>query len=114
MRRAAPRRAALATVLACAMAAGGCAAPPAPQDRGARVQTFLDAGNQAYRAGDYALAARRYAAAASLDPKEPACYMGLGMALSKLNRSEEARAAEQLARELAAALAAAARRAASP
>jgi Flp pilus assembly protein TadD len=72
-----------------------------PPDAHARVQAFLEAGNQAYVAGEYALAARRYAAAASLDPREPACYVGLGMALTKLNRGEEARSAYARARELA-------------
>ena len=63
---------------------------------------FLEAGNRAYRAGDFALAARRYAAASALDPEEPACYVGLGMALGRLHRSEDARAAFAYARKLAA------------
>ena len=95
------RRAGHALLLTMALVVAGCARAKPPEDPHQRVQAFLDAGNEAFRTGDFALAARRYAAAASLDPQEPACYVGLGMALGKLNRSEEARAAYQRARELA-------------
>jgi Flp pilus assembly protein TadD len=91
-----------ALLLALGLALAGCSARQAAERREDRVQAFLNAGNQAFRTGDYALAARRYAAAAALDPEEPACYVGLGMALSKLNRGEEARAAHAKARALAA------------
>jgi Flp pilus assembly protein TadD len=65
-----------------------------------RSQALIENGNQAFRAGDYALAARRYAAAAVIDDSDPAAYYGLGMALSKLGRDEQARAAYTRAREL--------------
>ena len=64
-----------------------------PRQRAARAQALIEAGNQAYRTGDYRLAARRYAAAAVLDKDDPAAYFGMGMALQKLGRDEEARAA---------------------
>ncbi len=62
---------------------------------------MIDAGNEAYRTGDYRLAARRYAAAAVVKKDDPAAYFGMGMALSKLGRDEEARTAYQRSRELA-------------
>jgi Flp pilus assembly protein TadD len=62
---------------------------------------LLDAGNSAYRAGDYRVAARRYGAAAVVRPDDPAAYYGLGMALAKLGRDEDARAAYARARQLA-------------
>ncbi len=95
-------RAALLLLMATLAAAPSCSPRRAAQTPSERLQSFLDSGNQAYRTGDYALAARRYAAGAAIDPNEPACYFGLGMALNKLRRSEEARAAYQRARELAA------------
>jgi Flp pilus assembly protein TadD len=83
----------------------GCAQPaPAERsesERNARAQALIEAGNEAYRIGDYRLAARRYAAAAVVRKDDPAAYFGMGMALSKLGRDEEARAAYQQARELA-------------
>lgn len=82
-------------------ACGRNARTPQPSDA-ERARTFLEAGNRAFRAGDFGLAARRYAAASALDPEEPACYVGLGMALGRLHRSEEARAAFAHARVLAA------------
>ncbi len=75
-------------------------------DLRARSQALIDNGNQAYRAGDYSLAARRYAAAVVIDENDPAAFYGLGMALSKLGKDEEARSmysrARQLVREAAA------------
>ena len=47
------------------------------------------------------MAARRYAAAAVVRKDDPAAYFGMGMALSKLGRDEEARTAYARARELA-------------
>ncbi len=88
--------------VALALAAPACSTPRPAASRADRAQAFLEAGNRAFRAGDYALAARRYAAASVLDPDEPACYVGLGMALSRLQRGEEARAAFARARRLAA------------
>ena len=66
-----------------------------------RAQQLIDSGNEAYRTGDYRLAARRYAAAAVVKKDDPAAYFGMGMALSKLGRDEEARTAYQRSRELA-------------
>jgi Flp pilus assembly protein TadD len=75
-------------------------------DLRARSQALIENGNQAYRAGDYSLAARRYAAAVVIDENDPAAFYGLGMALSKLGKDEEARSmysrARQLVREAAA------------
>ncbi len=66
-----------------------------------RAQAMIEAGNEAFRAGTYQLAARRYAAAAVNRPDDPAAYYGLGMSLAKLGRDEDARAAYARARELA-------------
>ena len=65
-----------------------------------RAEELIRAGNESYRSGDYRLAARRYAAAAVVRKNDPAAYFGMGMALSKLGRDEEARAAYARAREL--------------
>ena len=68
-----------------------------------RSQAFITAGNDAYRAGDFELALKRYAAAAVADPRDPAAYFGMGMTFTRLKREDEARAAyaraQQLARE---------------
>ena len=69
--------------------------------RATRAQALIEAGNEAYRAGDYRLAAKRYAAAAVVRKDDPAAYFGMGMALSKLGRQEEAHAAYERSRELA-------------
>lgn len=66
----------------------------------ARSQALIENGNQAFRTGDFALAARRYASAAVVDPDDPAAYYGLGMALGKLGRDEQARVAYGRARDL--------------
>ena len=66
-----------------------------------RAQALIDAGNVAYRAGDFKLAARRYGAAVVVRKDDPAAYYGLGMALAKLGRDEDARAAYARARDLA-------------
>ena len=65
-----------------------------------RSQLLIESGNQAYTTGNFGLAARRYAAAAVIREDDPAAYYGLGMALSKLGRDEDARAAYARAREL--------------
>lgn len=92
-------------VLALLSLASGCerAEPPprTAEERAARAQQLIEAGNQAYSTGDYRLAARRYAAAAVLDKDDPVAYFGMGMALQKLGRDEQARAAYSRARELA-------------
>jgi len=76
-------------------------APRTAEDQAARAQALIEAGNEAYRVGDYRMAARRYAAAAVVRKDDPAAYFGMGMALSKLGRDEEARTAYARARELA-------------
>jgi Flp pilus assembly protein TadD len=85
--------------------AWGCApknsAPPTA-DAGAAVRSdaLIVSGNAAFQHGDYKLAARRYAAAAVHRPDDPAAFYGLGMALARLGRDEDARAAYAKAREL--------------
>ena len=73
---------------------------PRSTDPVTRSQLLIGAGNQAYHAGDYSLAARRYAAAAVVRKDDPVAYFGLGMALTKLGRDEDARAAYAKSREL--------------
>lgn len=97
--------------LAAALLLGTLATLPGCDGRGAagvpagsptvRAQALLDSGNGAFRSGDYGLAARRYAAAAVLRPDDPAAYYGMGMALSRLGRDEDARSAYARARQLA-------------
>ncbi len=95
-----------AVALALALAAAGCArsapksSPPAPATPPARAQVLLEAGNERFRGGDYAGAARRYAAAVAAAPDDPAGHYGLAMALSKLGRGEDARAEYARARDL--------------
>ena len=103
MRRARPAGAhgILLATLGAALLVSGCggreATAPDPE---VRAQALVEAGNQAYRAGDYGLAARRYAAAAVVKDDDPAAYYGMGMALSKLGRDEDARVAYARARAL--------------
>jgi len=84
--------------------AAGCAARPSPErvaeEAAARNQALIAAGNQAYRSHDYELAAKRYAAAAVAKKDDAAAFFGMGMALSKLGRINEARAAYARSREL--------------
>jgi Flp pilus assembly protein TadD len=87
-------------------AALSCAKPkPAAAPHGAdplvRSQALLDSGNASFRAKDYASAAKRYASAAVVNPDDPAAFYGLGMALSRLGRDDEARVAYAKARALA-------------
>jgi Flp pilus assembly protein TadD len=82
----------------------GCAARDPARDQSealARNQALIVAGNQAYRSGKYQLAAKRYAAAAVAKKDDAAAYFGMGMALARLGRIEEARAAYTRSRELA-------------
>ena len=65
-----------------------------------RAQALIDSGSSAFRNGDFAAAAKRYASAAMVSPDDPAAYYGLGMALAKLGRDDEARVAYARAREL--------------
>src|SRR5262245_53505029 len=104
-----PARARLAVALVALAAATtiaiGCTPvvpkPKPGQTTQQRSQQLIDAGNEAFRASNFGLAARRYAAAAVVKPDDPAAYYGLGMALSKLGRDEEARKAYAKARDLA-------------
>lgn len=97
------QRAALVVAAALAIATGGCGRTPAlvKNDPASRAQALIDSGNEAFRGGDYKLAAQRYAAAASVRKDDPAAYFGLGMALTRLGRDEDARAAYAHARALA-------------
>lgn len=96
-------RATLTVALGLSMACAGCVTH-SPNDEQAslqaRSQALIDSGNAAYRAQDFGLAAKRYAAASSVKKDDPAAWFGLGMALAKLGRDEEARAAYARAREL--------------
>ena len=65
-----------------------------------RAQALIDSGSSAFRNGDFAASAKRYASAAVVNPEDPAAYYGLGMALAKLGRDDEARVAYARAREL--------------
>lgn len=101
---AAARWVALVAIAVVGLALSACSAKestPTAKDPAARAQQLIDSGNQAFRAGNYGLAARRYAAAAVERQDDPAAYYGMGMALSKLGRDEEARKAYAKARELA-------------
>jgi Flp pilus assembly protein TadD len=94
----------MALLVAAAGLLAGCAPRATPEQIAAarqnRSQSLIESGNEAYRIGDYRLAARRYAAAAVVKKNDPAAYFGMGMALSKLGRDEEARTAYARAREL--------------
>ena len=72
---------------------------PAP-DPQMRSQALIDSGNVAFKAKDYEGAARRYASAVAIRPDDPAAHYGLGMALSRLGRDDEAREAYARARAL--------------
>ena len=98
-----PVRTLLPLVLAAAMLAG-CSGPQ-PQHAAsaqpfARSQALIDSGNVAFGNGDFENAARRYASATVARPDDPAAWFGLGMALSKLGRDDDARVAYAKAREL--------------
>jgi Flp pilus assembly protein TadD len=103
--RASPSRAlALPFLLLAVLSAAGCARREPVPDAAAlqtRSQALIEAGNTFYRAGDHTTAAKRYGAAAIVKPDDPAAYFGLGMALKKLGRDEDARQAYARARELA-------------
>jgi Flp pilus assembly protein TadD len=85
---------------------GGCTkstpVPHAAAREPLRSQALIDSGNAAFRARAYDDAARRYASAVAIQPDDPAAYYGLGMALSRLGRDDEARVAYAKARDLAA------------
>lgn len=91
----------LALLAGCSRRAPDAASAGAPvPDSTGRARMLINAGNQAFHAGDYSLAARRYAAAAVVRKDDPVAYFGLGMALRKLGRDEDARAAYAKSREL--------------
>lgn len=93
----------LGAVLACGCSRGGApSVAGAEREPSVRGQALIDSGNASYRRADYATAAKRYASAAVLVPDEPAAFYGLGMALAKLGRDEDARSAYAKARELGA------------
>jgi len=100
------RRVVLAGAALALLALAACArnekpAPAPAEATRVRAQALIDSGSSAFRNGDYTAAAKRYASAAVVSPEDPAAYYGLGMALAKLGRDEEARAAYTRARELA-------------
>ncbi len=76
-------------------------AESAPATSQLRSQALIDSGNAAMRTKDFDGAARRYASAAAVKPDDPAAWYGLGMALSRLGRDNEAREAYAKARALA-------------
>jgi Flp pilus assembly protein TadD len=93
-----------AALFAAALAAASCGTKverEAAVDPQLRSQALIDSGNASFKRDDYASAAKRYASAASVKPDDPAAYYGLGMALSKLGRDDEARVAYAKARDLA-------------
>jgi len=95
-----------AIAIACVLAAAsGCArhAPEPAANTQLRSQALIDSGNVAFHAKDYEGAAKRYASAAAVKPDDPAAYFGLGMALSRLGRDDDAREAYARARALLAA-----------
>jgi Flp pilus assembly protein TadD len=90
-------------LLLAALAAGCTPARPAadPAEAAAeRFRTLIEEGDRLYLEGDFRMAARRYAAASAIAPDEPVVHQGLGAALARLGRDEEARAAFARAREL--------------
>ncbi|MGH3055967.1 MAG: tetratricopeptide repeat protein [Gaiellaceae bacterium] len=97
-------RGVIAAALGVTLALGCARKAPAPvateSVAATRADALINAGNSAFQQGDYKLAARRYAAAAVHRPDDPAAFYGLGMALAKLGRDEDARAAYARAREL--------------
>ncbi len=93
-------------LLALGLSLAACQAKPgAPTahtiDPRLRSQALIDSGNAAFTAKDYAGAAKRYASAVAVDPEDPAAHYGLGMALAKLGREDDARREYAKARELA-------------
>lgn len=100
MLRATTRLAPLALVLAVVLLGGCSRTRPVAVAPQARAQALIDAANTAYRDSDYATAAKRYASASVVSPDDPAAYYGLGMALARLGRDDDARLAYGKARLL--------------
>ncbi len=95
------RAGAVLSLLALAACARNDKPAPAPAEAAhVRAQALIDSGSSAFRNGDFTVAAKRYASAAVVSPEDPAAYYGLGMALAKLGRDDEARVAYARAREL--------------
>ena len=102
------RRALLVCALAGLSALTACAPRSTPEREAAeravrdslRAQALIDSGNVAFAREDWAEAARRYSSAVVTRPEDPAAFYGLGMALQRLGRDEEARVAFAKAREL--------------
>ena len=93
----------LLVLLALLLALAGCGPKlerEAVVDPQLRSQALIDSGNASYKRADFASAATRYASAASVKPDDPAAYYGLGMALAKLGRDDDARIAYAKAREI--------------
>jgi Flp pilus assembly protein TadD len=90
----------VALTLALAACAQTPAQAPVAEAPGLRAQALIDSGNASFRAGDYTAAAKRFASAVVVSPEDPAAFYGLGMALAKLGRDDEARAAYARSREL--------------
>ena len=90
----------LALTLALAACAQAPASAPVAEAPGLRAQALIDSGNASFRAGDYTAAAKRFASAVVVSPEDPAAFYGLGMALAKLGRDDEARAAYARSRDL--------------
>ncbi len=93
-------------LLALSLSLGACQAKPDATtahaiDPRLRSQALIDSGNAAFTAKDYAGAAKRYASAVAVAPDDPAAHYGLGMALAKLGREDDARREYAKARELA-------------
>lgn len=94
----------LAAVLVLSLAAGcakgGAQTSAAAPDPQLRSQALIDSGNAAFKNQDYEGAAKRYASAVEVKSDDPAAYYGLGMALARLGRDNEAREAYTKARAL--------------
>ena len=102
------RRAIAVLVVLLVAGAVGCGRRTTPAEEAAarawrdsvRAQALIDSGNVAFADSDWAEAARRYSSAVVTRPDDPAAFYGLGMALQRLGRDEEARVAFAKARDL--------------
>lgn len=99
-RPACPRLVPPVLLLSLGLSACSPAAKTPPPDPQMRSQALIDSGNVAFKAKDFEGAARRYASAVAIRPDDPAAHYGLGMALSRLGRDDEAREEYARARAL--------------